>query len=176
MSLLNRLESVVDSATVALLMVPVAINLANIVDYISNPPVNAYYSKCVYDTNDLRQKSLCEWVDRVVDYYDKICNNCMKRKGSYPIVIQWSDQSKKDTLGNAFAGKFKCKIELAINEDWIYDGGMKFRTTVLHEIGHCYGLKHDKDPESIMYPNHNPSFTEDHVLKFVKQLQTIAAK
>ena len=167
MKFLSLFGSVVDSIIVTLLMIPIAIDISILADRLSDPPKNAYYSKCVYDKNNFEQKALCDWVDQVVDHYDKICNNCMKRKGSYPITISWSKQSDKGTLGQALPGKFKCDIELAIDENWVYDGGMKFRTTVLHEIGHCYGLEHDMDPTSLMYPSHNPGFTEKDVLRFV---------
>lgn len=155
-------------------MMPIAVNIAILTDNAANPPKNAYYSKCVYNEKDFKQKALCDWVDQVVDHYNKICDNCMKRQGSYPITIGWSEQSKEGTLGHALPGKFRCDIELASDEDWVYDGGMKFRTTVLHEIGHCYGLEHDMDISSLMYPSHNPAFTEQDVLRFVERLKALA--
>lgn len=155
-------------------MFPISVNVSLITDQISNPPANAYYKKCIYNKTNMKEKALCEWVDSVVDYYNKICNNCMKREGTYPIVISWSDQTDFETLGRALPQKFKCNIQLAINENWEYDNGMKFRTTVLHEIGHCYGLDHDSDVRSLMYPSHNSSFTENDVLRFVHLLERIA--
>lgn len=150
--------------------------MSSLTDKIANPPKNAYFSKCVYDGNNFEQKALCDWVNQVVDDYNAICDNCMKREGSYPVTISWSNQSKTGTLGVAHTGKFKCDIELAIDEDWVYDGGMKFKTTVLHEIGHCYGLEHDMDTTSLMYPSHNPSFTEQDVLRFVERLKRLSSQ
>lgn len=174
MKFLSLLGSVVDSVVVTTLMIPIAVNIAIVTDIVANPPKNAFYQKCVATPGDAAQKVLCDWVNQTVEYYDKKCNNCMKREGSYPITISWSDQSKEGTLGHAIPGKFACKIELATNENWVYDGGMKFRTTVLHEIGHCYGLEHDLDPKSLMYPSHNPDFTEQDVLLFVERLERLA--
>lgn len=170
----NLLRSVVDSTIVMLLMAPISVHVSLMLDEVVDPPKNAYYSKCVYAEGNAQQKTLCDWVDQVVSYYDRSCNHCMKREGKYPITIGWSDQSKDGTLGHAIPGKFSCKIELAIEENWVYDGGMKFRTTVLHEIGHCYGLEHDNDINSLMYPSHNPGFTENDVLRFVERLKRLA--
>lgn len=158
------------------MMAFISVNIALLTDYLAKPHANAYYKKCVYDKNDLKQKVLCDWVDQVVDHYNSLCNNCMKREGTYPITISWGEQASEGTLGHAIPGKFRCDIELAINENWVYDGGMKFRTTVLHEIGHCYGLEHDMDPTSLMYASHNPGFTENDVLRFVERLKRLAGR
>lgn len=164
----------VDSVVVTLLMIPIAIYSSKFTDEIADPPKNAYYKKCSASMFDKKQQMLCEWVDQTIDYYNQKCDNCMKREGTYPITISWGNQSKDGTLGQAVQDKFDCKIELAINEDWIYDDGMKFRSTVLHEIGHCYGLDHESDPNSLMYPSHNPGFTEKDVLRFIDRLKNIS--
>lgn len=171
----NLLESVIHSVAVLFCTAYVAFMISLVATVVADPPRNAYFKKCVAAPGDVQQKILCDWVEETVKYYDKKCKHCLTREeGTYPITISWGNQTGAGTLGHALPGKFECRIELAINENWVYDGGMKFRTTVLHEIGHCYGFDHDGDPSSLMYPSHNPGFTEQDVLRFMKRLERIA--
>ena len=66
---------------------------------------------------------------------------------------------------------FHCVVTLNDSMNWNkYE--LKLRTTILHELGHCYGFwLHDDDPSSIMYWSDNEWIDQDSITAFLVRMK-----
>jgi predicted Zn-dependent protease len=98
----------------------------------------------------------------------------LSAKSDYAITIEFKPMPQ-GYLGSATLFGDKCLVRLTeglLAENYVYPPSRRevmkeLAHTVRHEIGHCFGLKHSADHDSVMYPYFEYSqLDEESILTF----------
>jgi len=110
--------------------------------------------------------------DRTFDYlreYDQNTNRSLFRLGLRPIRVIMG-HTDYPILAFAKVGFFSCEVTISNNIEWNKRKEMLLKSTLLHELGHCYLFDHVEDPNDLMYFENSEKITEDTLKKFYIKL------
>ena len=114
-------------------------------------PHHAFVDGCVISRPDQRSLNLCAFTSSVLNVSNLATHGSLWREGTYPIYLHFASNISSvydGAVGVSYIMLTRCDIYIEYNTNWEQNA---LAAVIIHEISHCYGIKHSKDPKSIMY-------------------------